>query len=239
MANGSVRWFGHSFVELTTADGHVVLFDPWTNEDGNPGTSANLDDIEEADLVLVSHDHFDHAASAVSICNKTGAMLGGAVQTMRKFAENGFDKNRIANFGNGFLMGGGMDLDWISVRGTPAFHPSDSALAMGFIVKAKDGTTIYFAGDTGIFGDMALWGRLYPLDLAILPIGGIFTMDAYQASEAVRLLNPGAVVPVHYGSFPIIAQSAEEFERLCSEKIPEVDVIVIAAGERVDLANFR
>ena len=235
MANGKIRWFGHSFVEFTTADGHVVLFDPWTKDDGNPGASVMLEDIDRADLVLVSHDHFDHSASAVAICNRTGAMLGGAVQTMRKIGEAGFDKDRIANFGMGFLIGGGLDLEWVSVRATPAFHASDSSVAIGLIVKASDGTTVYFAGDTGIFGDMALWARLYPLDAAILPIGGIFTMDAYQASEAVKLLNPKAVIPIHYGSFPIIAKTADEFIRLCAEKAPGVKVLAPAPGERSEL----
>ncbi|HDR15365.1 MAG TPA: metal-dependent hydrolase [Desulfobacteraceae bacterium] len=236
MSQGHIRWLGHSFVEFTTGEGHVVLFDPWTKEDGNPGASVTLEDITRADLVLVSHDHFDHTASAVAICEKTGAMLGGAVQTMAKIGESGFDKEKIGNFGMGFLIGGGLDLDWVTVRATPAFHASDSSVAIGLIVKAPDGTTIYFGGDTGIFGDMALWARLYPLDIAILPIGGIFTMDAYQASEAVKLLQPKAVMPVHYGSFPIIAKTAEEFTKLCGEKTPGVQVIAPAVGERVELA---
>jgi L-ascorbate metabolism protein UlaG (beta-lactamase superfamily) len=235
MPKGSVRWFGHSFIEFTTADGHVVIFDPWTKDDGNPGSSVTLEDIDRADLVLVSHDHFDHVASAVAICEKTGAMLGGAVQTMGKIGQSGFDKDKIANFGMGFLIGGGLDLDWVSVRATPALHSSDSSVAIGFIVKAADGTTVYFAGDTGIFGDMALWAGLYPLDVAIVPIGGIFTMDAYQASEAVKLLNPKSVIPVHYGSFPIIAKTADEFTRLCMEKTPQVKVLAPASGTVVDL----
>jgi L-ascorbate metabolism protein UlaG (beta-lactamase superfamily) len=235
MMNGKIRWFGHSFVEFTTSDGHVILFDPWTKDDGNPGSTTTLADITKADLVLVSHDHFDHVASAVAVCEKTGAMLGGAVQTMAKIGEAGFDKEKMANFGMGFLIGGGLDLDWVSVRATPAFHASDSSVPIGLIVRASDGTTVYFAGDTGIFGDMALWARLYPVDLAILPIGGIFTMDAYQASEAVKLLNPKAVMPMHYGSFPIIAKTADEFVRLCDEKTPGVRVIVPAPGEGVDL----
>jgi L-ascorbate metabolism protein UlaG (beta-lactamase superfamily) len=235
MSKGSIRWLGHSFVEFTTADGHVVLFDPWTKDDGNPGASITLQDITRADLVLVSHDHFDHIASAVAVCEKTGAMLGGAVQTMAKIGDAGFDKEKIANFGMGFLVGGGLNLDWVSVWATPAFHASDSSVAIGLIARASDGTTVYFAGDTGIFGDMALWARLYPLDLAILPIGGIFTMDGYQASEALKLLKPKAVMPVHYASFPIIAKNAEEFTKLCGEKTPGVQVIAPPPGVSVDL----
>ena len=100
--SGSIRWLGHSFIEFTTGDGKVVLFDPWTKDDGNPGCPVGTDDIEKADLVLLSHDHFDHAGSAVAICNKTGAFLGGPVQTMRRLQEEGFNSEKIVNFGFGY-----------------------------------------------------------------------------------------------------------------------------------------
>jgi L-ascorbate metabolism protein UlaG (beta-lactamase superfamily) len=88
------------------------------------------------------------------------------------------------------MVGGGAQLNWVTVTSTPAFHSSDTACALGHIVQAADGTTVYHAGDTSLFSEMAIYGRLYPMDLAIVPIGGIFTMDAYQAAEAVKLLGP-------------------------------------------------
>ena len=83
--SGKIRWLGHSFVEFTTADDKVILFDPWTKDDGNPACPIGNDDIERADLVLVSHDHFDHVGSAAAICSKTGALFGGPVQTVQRF----------------------------------------------------------------------------------------------------------------------------------------------------------
>jgi len=232
---GIIRWLGHAFVEFTTADGKVILFDPWTKDDGNPACPIGVGGIERADLVLVSHDHFDHIGSAVAICKKTGALLGGPVQTMRRLTDEGFSPEQVVNFGFGYMVGGGADFEWVKVISTPAFHSSDTACAMGTIVRASDGTTLYHAGDTCVFGDMELYGRLYPLDVAFVPIGGVFTMDAYQAAEAVKMLKPKVAVPIHYASFPIIAKSADEFLRQCEEKAPSVDVAVLSVGEILNI----
>jgi len=232
---GVIRFLGHAFVEFTTSDGKVILFDPWTRDDGNPVCPVGTGDIERADLVLVSHDHFDHIGSAVSICKKTGALLGGAVQTVRRLIAEGLSGDQVVNYGSGYMVGGGVDLGWVKVVATPAFHSSDTACPLGAIVIAADGTTVYHAGDTGLFGDMALYGRLYPLDAALVPIGGVFTMDAFQASEAVRMLNPKIAIPMHYASFPVVAPDADSFVRMCAEKAPHVKVVPLAAGEKLNL----
>jgi L-ascorbate metabolism protein UlaG (beta-lactamase superfamily) len=233
---GTIRWLGHAFAEFTTADGRVVLFDPWTKDDGNPAATVGNNDIEKADLVLVSHDHFDHVGSAAAICNKTGAFFGGPVQTVQRFInEKLIKEEQGVNFGFGYMVGGGVEFDWVKVISTPAFHSSDTGCALGNIVTASDGTRVYHAGDTSLFSEMALYGRLYPIDLAFLPIGGTFTMDAFQACEAVKMIKPKMVVPIHYASFPIIAQTADEFVRLCKEQAPDVKVIVPEVGETVTI----
>ncbi len=233
--SGKIRWLGHSFVEFTTADNKVVLFDPWTKDDGNPGCPVGTEEIEQADLILLSHDHFDHMGSAVALCNKTGALLGGPVQTVKRLVAEGFNEKQVVNFGFGYMVGGGVQLDWVKVTSTPAFHASDTACALGNIVQAADGTTVYHAGDTSLFSEMALYGRLYPMDVAIVPIGGVFTMDAYQAAEAVKMLSPKKAMPIHYASFPIVAKTADEFVKLCSQKAPNVKVMAPAAGESVTI----
>jgi L-ascorbate metabolism protein UlaG (beta-lactamase superfamily) len=233
--SGVIRFLGHAFVEFTTADNKVLLFDPWTKDDGNPACPIGTEEIERADLVLVSHDHFDHIGSAMAICKNTGALLGGAVQTVRRLIEEGLSTEQVVNFGSGYMVGGGVELDWVKVVSTPAFHSSDTACAIGTIAKAADGTTVYHAGDTSLFGDMALFGRLYPLDVALVPIGGVFTMDAYQASEAVRMLSPKLAIPIHYASFPIVAKTADEFVSQCGEKAPNVKVVPLSAGESVTI----
>jgi len=232
---GKIRWLGHAFVEFTTSDDKVILFDPWTKDDGNPACPVGLGQIERADLVLFSHDHHDHVASAVAICKKTGALLGGPVQSVKKLVAQGFSNEQVVNFGMGYMVGGGVELDWVKVVSTPAFHSSDTACSLGTIVKASDGTTVYHAGDTCLFGDMELYARLYPVDVALLPIGGVFTMDADQASEAVKLIKPKIALPIHYASFPIIARNADDFIKQCGEKAPNVMVLVPAAGESVQV----
>jgi len=231
--SGVIRFLGHAFVELTTADNKVILFDPWTKDDGNPACPIGTGEIERADLVLVSHDHFDHLGSAMAICKNTGAWLGGAVQTVRRLTEEGLSEDQVVNFGSGYMVGGGVKLDWVKVVSIPAFHSSDTACAIGTIARTADGTTVYHAGDTSLFGDMKLFGRLYPLDVALVPIGGVFTMDAYQASEAVRMLNPKLAIPIHYASFPIVAETADEFIAQCAEKASHVKVVALSAGEKV------
>ena len=233
--SGTIRFLGHAFAEFTTGDGKVILFDPWTKDAGNPGCTIETNQIEKADLVLVSHDHFDHIASAVDICKNTGALLGGPAQTMARLTGEGFDGDKVVNFGMGYMVGGGVTLDWVTVTAIPAFHASDTACALGTIVKAADGTTVYHAGDTSLFSDMELFARLYPIDVALLPIGGVFTMDAFQASEAARMINPKMIVPIHYASFPIIAQTADDFIRQCSEKAPGVKVAALGSGEKVSI----
>ena len=109
--SGTIRWLGHAFVEFSTEDGKVVLFDPWTKDDGNPACPIGTEKIERADLVLVSHDHFDHIGSAVAICKKTGALLGGPVQTMKSLIAEGFNEEQVVNFGSSYMDGGGVQLD--------------------------------------------------------------------------------------------------------------------------------
>jgi L-ascorbate metabolism protein UlaG (beta-lactamase superfamily) len=233
--SGTIRWLGHAFVEFTAADGKVILFDPWTKDAGNPSCPIEANEIKKADLVLFSHDHSDHVASAAAICSNTGALLGGPVQSVRRLIEEGFKGDQVVNFGMGYMVGGGVQLDWVKVTSTPAFHSSDTACALGNIVIAADGTTVYHAGDTCLFGDMGLYGKVYPMDVAIVPIGGVFTMDADQASEAVKLIKPKIAIPIHYASFPIIADSADDFINQCKEKAPDVEVKAPQVGESVNI----
>jgi L-ascorbate metabolism protein UlaG (beta-lactamase superfamily) len=238
MAKGTVRWLGHAMCEFVTAEGKVVLFDPWTKDDGNLAAVVDLADIKKADLVAFSHDHFDHMISAAAICRKTGAQLGGSVQTLRKLQASGFPLEQSANSGRGYMPGGGVHYDWLDLYATPAIHSSDTGCAMGSIVVTPDGTSVYHAGDTSLFSEMELYAKLYPIDLAFLPIGGLFTMDANQASVALTMLKPKACVPIHYRSFPMVAQDAGEFLALAQKRAPEVKVLPLEPGEVFDLASL-
>lgn len=232
---GKLRWLGLAFVEFTTVDEKIILFDPWTKSAGNPSCPLDVEDIERVDLVLVSHDHEDHIGSAIPICRKTGALIGGAVKTMWRLIDEGLRKDQVVNDGTGYLPGGGIDLGWVKVVATPAHHTSDTACAIGTIVIAADGTTIYHVGDTSLIAEMEIYARLYPLDVVIVPVGGIGTMDALQAFEAVRMMRPKQVMPMHFEWNPDPQKSLEEFMTLCRKNVPEVKIIEPVAGEYVDI----
>jgi len=235
VAKGTLRFLGHAFFEFVTDQGKVILVDPWTQDAGNPSCPLETDAFQAADLVLVSHDHFDHAGSALDICRKSGALLGGVVQTAGRLMEEGLPEEQVVNSGMGFNIGGGFDLGWVKVTSVQAFHSSDTGVCAGLVMQTSDGTTIYHAGDTGLFGDMELIGRLYPLDVALVPIGGVFTMDPFLASQAVKMLKPKLAVPMHYASFPVLVQSADEFLELCGKICPQTEIKVLQPGESLDL----
>jgi L-ascorbate metabolism protein UlaG (beta-lactamase superfamily) len=232
---GKLRWLSIAFVEFVTAKGKVILFDPWTKTDGNPHCPIETNEIKRADLILISHDHLDHIGSALALCVRTGALLGGPTETMRRLINEGLRKEQVVNNGMGYLVGGGVDLDWVKVVAVPAFHTSDTSCAVGTIVKTADGTTIYHTGDTSLTMEMELYSRLYPLDVVILPIGGGGTMDAFQAAEAVRMMNPKQVIPVHFEWNPSPKKALDDFLKLCRQKAPEVRIIQPEVGKVVTI----
>jgi L-ascorbate metabolism protein UlaG (beta-lactamase superfamily) len=234
--SGKLRWLGVAFVEFTTADDKVILFDPWTKTRGNPSCPYEDEEIKQADLVLVSHDHEDHVGSATTICKNTGALIGGGVETMQRLVdEEGLNKDQVVNDGLGYLVGGGVDLGWVKVVATPAYHTSNTSCPMGIIVQAADGTTVYHAGDTSLTAEMGIYARLYPLNVAILPIFGIGTMDGIQAVEAVRMMKPKQVMPVHHDFCSDPDKVLNDFIELCRQRVPEVKIIKPIPGESMDI----
>jgi L-ascorbate metabolism protein UlaG (beta-lactamase superfamily) len=235
MGAAKVKWLGHASFQITSANGKNILIDPWL--EGNPSSTVSVADIGDVDIIVVTHDHFDHLGQAVDIAKATGALVVGMVETMGKLQnEMGVPPEQVVNGGFGMNIGGTSEVDGIKFTMTQAFHSSETGSACGFVITLEDGKTIYHAGDTGIFGTMATIGELYPLDLALLPIGSIFTMDPLQAAHALTLLKPKAVVPMHYQTFPILEQGPENFAELAKEKAPDVEVVALKPGEEHTLA---
>lgn len=232
---GKLRWLGLAFVEFRTTDDKIIIFDPWVKSKGNPSCPLEIEDIDRADLVLVSHDHEDHIGSAADISQKTGSLLGGPVGTMRRLIDEGLPKDLVVNDGLGYLPGGGVEFDWIKVVATPAHHSSDTSCAIGHIIIAGDGTTIYHTGDTSLTAEMSIYAQLYPIDVLLIPIGGIGTMDAYQAAEAVHLMKPKQVMPMHFEWNPAPQQALEHFIKFCLQKAPGVRLIKPIAGQDVGI----
>ncbi|MEM2975151.1 MAG: metal-dependent hydrolase [Candidatus Bathyarchaeia archaeon] len=216
-----IRWLGHAACEIEM-NGKIVLIDPWL--DGNPKAAVKASDIKKADIVCVTHDHMDHLGDAFQICKRTGATFVGTYELGTHARENGV-KEVV-----GINVGGTADVKGIKVSMMQAIHTSGKGVAVGFIIKGEE-KTIYHAGDTAVFGDMKLIGEIYHPDIAILPIGGYYTMGAEEAAEAVKLIQPKIVIPIHYGTFPVLASTAEEFIKNVKERAPKVKVIALNPGE--------
>jgi L-ascorbate metabolism protein UlaG (beta-lactamase superfamily) len=134
-------------------------------------------------------------------------------------------------YGTGMNIGGTVSSDGIAITMTQAFHSSQSGSPASYFISLEDGFTIYHAGDTGIFSSMKLLGELFHIDLALLPIGGVFTMDPRQASEAAKLLKANIVIPMHYKTFPILEQDASTFTEIMAKEAPGVTVVVLDPGK--------
>jgi len=216
-----ITWFGHAAFSIEMA-GNTVLVDPFL--DGNPVSPVKASEIDRADVVFVTHDHGDHLGDAFSICKRTGATLMATIELTDYAEENGVKK--VA----GLNIGGSVGVKGVKLSVVQAFHTASRGAPTGVIIEGE-GKTVYHAGDTGLFGDMHLLGEFYKLDLALIPIGGYYTMGAREASEAVKLLSPKAVIPMHYKTFPVLAQSADEFVKYVRDKALKVKVVVLKPGE--------
>jgi L-ascorbate metabolism protein UlaG (beta-lactamase superfamily) len=219
-------WLGHASWQLKTGE-HTILIDPFL--DDSPTAPVKAKDVQ-ADFILVSHGHFDHVADAAKIANRTGATVIGNYEVTTWLARQHGVKNTIG--GN---LGGGVDVPFGRVKLTVAFHSSslpdgsNGGNPCGFLLTLTGGPTVYFACDTALFGDMDFIGAR-GLDVAVLPIGDLFTMGPEDALEAVKLLRPKKVIPSHFNTWPPIAQDPHKWaERVRAET--KAEPIVLQPGE--------
>lgn len=206
------------------ANGKTVIFDPFLN--GNPeGLTAK--DIK-ADYVLISHAHFDHIADAYEIAKAHNALIISTAEIAGQAGENGCNAH-------GMHLGGTFQFPFGKLRIAMAFHGSGipGGHACGFIIDFY-GTKLYFAGDTALYGDMALLQRQDAFDYAVLPIGGNFTMDPKDAAIAAEFLKAKYVIPVHYNTWPPIKQDVNAFKKDVESKTKS-KVLIIKPGETIDL----
>lgn len=222
---GRIKWLGHSAFEIQLMD-KFVLIDPWL--DGNPKAPLKASDIKKADIVCVTHDHSDHLGDAFDICKRTGATLVGVHELSVYAQDNGVEETV------GINIGGAVDVKGIGISMVRAVHSCARGAPAGFVLKGE-GKIIYHAGDTGLFGDMRLIGEIHRPDVALIPIGGYYTMGDREAAEAVKLINPSVVIPMHYQTFPVLAPSAESFAKIVGETLPDVKVVVLEPGEAFQL----
>jgi L-ascorbate metabolism protein UlaG (beta-lactamase superfamily) len=202
-----IRFLGQSCFELK-AGGTTVLTDPFLT--GNPKAAATADEVS-ADVILLTHGHADHLGDTVDIAKRTGATVVAIVELANEIGEAGVEDVRDPNFG------GTVTFDWGWVKLVPAWHtavsPSGTAhMPAGLLIHIGD-KLVYHLGDTCLFSDMQLIARRGdPVDCALVPIGGHYTMDRFDAVTAVELINPAQVIPCHYNTFPPIEADAQAFK---------------------------
>jgi L-ascorbate metabolism protein UlaG (beta-lactamase superfamily) len=224
-----ITWLGHATLLLETA-GHTVLIDPFFT--GNPACPAKADDAG-ADFILVSHGHHDHVGDAVAIARRTGATVVANYEIAGWVQKQGVAK------AHGMQHGGSFAFPFGRVKLTLAFHGSalpDGSYGgnpAGFLITTTDGKKIYDAADTGLFGDMRLIGE-EGIDLAILPIGDNFTMGPDDAVRAVKMLSPKKVFPIHYNTWPLLAQDAQAWAARVRQET-QAEPVVLRPGEGVEV----
>lgn len=240
-----LTWYGHSAFKMTTPGGKVLLLDPWITNPANKNGKEDLASLDKADLILVTHGHSDHVGNSVEIANRTGARLvttfdlGKALATYGGFPEKQMGYDTQGNFGGELkLLDGEVKITFI-----PAIHSSTVAAPDGdkhihgggnpggFVVSVKNGPTLYHTGDTDVFSDMALITRFDKVDVMLACIGGHFTMGPQRAAEAVKLVKPGMVVPMHFGTFPVLNGTPEAFAVALGKRGAKAKLRVMKIGE--------
>ncbi len=207
-----LTWLGHASTRLRLGDGTTILIDPWLA--GNPACPEAEHSQDRVDAIYLTHGHFDHVGNTVDIAKATGAQVF-AIHEVALYLESQGVETTVGSNKGGMVEGPG------GVRAflTDAVHSSgisgDQGVvaggeAGGWILDVPDGPTLYHAGDTTVFGDMSLIKDIFSPDIALLPIGGHYTMGAGLAAMAAKMLGVDSVVPIHFGTFPILAGRPEE-----------------------------
>jgi L-ascorbate metabolism protein UlaG (beta-lactamase superfamily) len=218
-----VRFLGHSAFEL--ADGNTtVLIDPFLS--GNPKASISADDVA-ATTILLTHGHGDHIGDTVAIAKRTGAPAVAIVEIANELGEEGIDV-RDPN------MGGTVKFDWGWVKLVPAWHTSTTPkgtanVPAGLLINFQD-TIVYHLGDTCVFSDLQLVGKRHPIDIALMCIGGHYTMDRVDAVDAAELVGAKTVIPCHYNTFPPIETDADAFKSDV-ESATRSNVVILDPGQ--------
>lgn len=226
----SITWLGHATFLLQSPGGKKILLDPWVT--GNPASPPAAKKLGALDLILITHGHSDHIGDAVSIGRSSGAQIVAPYEVSVWLGKKGLQNV------TGMNPGGTLNALGLSITMVPATHSSSVeedgqivylGIATGYVVTFEDGLTIYYSGDTSIFGDMRLIGEMYRPQIAFLPIGDLYTMGPAQAAKACELLGVTQVVPMHYGTFPALTGTPAKLRELVAPR--GVQVLELKPGE--------
>lgn len=220
-----LTWYGHATLGFETG-GYRLIVDPFFS--GNPSASTSPEAVE-ADFILISHGHGDHVGDAISIAKRTGATVISNDEIANWFAARGVKKVHGQHLGGGYKHPFGYLKLTLALHGSALPDGANGGNPCGFLLTTNDGKRIYMAQDTGLFGDMKLIGE-EGLDLALVPIGDNYTMGPDDALRAVKFLEPKVVIPIHYNTFPLLAQDENAWaERVHKET--KTKVVLLKPGE--------
>jgi len=226
-----ISWLGHSAFQITTNHNLKILIDPFISN--NPVSPVTVEELN-ADLILVTHGHQDHFGDTLEIANRTGALIVANHEHSLFLSKQGLNTQ-------GMNIGGTVEVQDIEVTMVNSTHSSDmdfieeigaGGSSCGYILKLENGRKIYHSGDTGLFGDMKMVIRdIYQPDIALIPIGDLFTMGPREAAIAADWINPEVLIPMHYNTFPLIEQNPLEFAEMVESLNTNIEVVILEPGE--------
>jgi L-ascorbate metabolism protein UlaG (beta-lactamase superfamily) len=246
-AKTEVLWMGQAATRITSPSGKVIVIDPFlVNNPKTPSQYKNLDAVGKVDVILVTHGHGDHTGDVKELAARTGAKVFGPAGLISTMIDLGWvTPEQGVRFGKGGRVNPlGPQITIIQVR---AEHSSEVTVSdpatkksttypggepAGFVIEMENGFKLYHMGDTGLFGDMRLIGEYYKPDLILMPIGGHFVMDPRDAAYATReMLKPRFVIPIHYGTFPVLRGTPQEYQQFLGQTTTQV--FPISPGDRL------
>lgn len=223
-----LTWLGHATFRIQTPEGKTLYIDPWIA--GNPKCPEKEKNVQKADVLLCTHGHGDHIGDALEVAKKHNSTIVGIPELCTWFQRKGI--KQIAPFNKG----GTQTVAEVKITMVNAFHSSGvqdgdeivyGGEPCGYVLRFSNGVKMYHAGDTTVFGDMAIIRELYAPQICMLPIGDHYTMSPLEAAYACKLLKPETVIPMHFGTFPILTGRPEDLRRLA----PDVNVVEMEPGK--------
>jgi len=228
----ALTWLGHSTFKLTTRGARTVLMDPWV--EGNPACPKDQKAFDRIDVITISHGHGDHMADAVTLAKKFKPVVICNHEIHLFLSRKGLSTTLGMNKG-GTAEAAGLRFTMVHALHSSGIEDGGQVVyggeACGFVITLEDGTRIYHAGDTAVHADMALIGEIYQPEIALLPIGDLFTMSPREAAVAARMLKPRWIVPAHYGTFPALTGTPEMLREELAKLGVAAEVVALRPGE--------